>query len=101
MQNTDSQKIVVRVFEAVQRLKEEKVIRGTQTFTNKYNINRRNFITCRKNPDRDIFQAAWLAYLVEDFKVSPVWLITGEGGFYQDGWTAESVKNICKTSKKK
>lgn len=82
MQTTDSQQIVVRFFDALQRLKEDKAIRGKKTFTERYGINRWNMNTCEKEPSRDIFQPAWLAYLVKDYGVSPLWLLTGEGDFY-------------------
>lgn len=82
MQTTDSQKIVGRFFAALQRLKDEKRIRGKQTFTRAHNINRWNMLTLEKDYSRDIFQAAWLAYLVEDYGVSALWLLTGQGDFY-------------------
>ena len=91
MQTDQSQVIVKRFFEALQILKANKVIRGKQTFTNRYGINRWNLNTLEKEPSRDIFQVAWLEYFVRDYKVSPMWLITGEGSFFLDGWSAPSV----------
>lgn len=82
MQTDDSQKIIQRFFEALYRLKDEGVIRGKQTFTNEFGINRWNLNTLEKDPSRDIFQPAWLAYLVKKYRVSPRWLLTGEGDFY-------------------
>lgn len=82
MQTEDSQKIVNRFFEALQRLKEDGKIRGKQTFTRRHNINRWNMITLEKDHRRDIFQSAWLTYLVNDYGVSPTWLLTGTGEFY-------------------
>lgn len=35
-----------------------------------------------KEPERDIFQVSWLSYLVRDYGVSPMWLLTGFGDFY-------------------
>ncbi len=35
--------------------------------------------TLEKDPSRDIFQAAWLTYLVNDYGVSATWLLTGRG----------------------
>lgn len=99
MQTAQSQEIVRRFFEALRRLKADKVIRGKQTFTARYGINRWNFNTLEKDMSRDIFQVAWLGFLVADYKVSPWWLLVGEGAFYQDGWDADSVKilqNNCK-----
>ena len=82
MQSIDSQKVVVRFFEALQRLRNDKIIRGKQTFTSRYGINRWNMLSQEKDPSRDIFQAAWLTYLVADYNVSAHWLLTGEGDFY-------------------
>lgn len=79
MQTEDSQKIVNRFFEALRYLKAQKIIRGKQTFTNRFGINRWNLNTLEKEPSRDIFQPAWLTYLVNEYGVSPTWLLTGRG----------------------
>lgn len=92
MQSADSQQIVIRFFGALARLKSDRKLRGKQTFTNRYGINRWNLNTLQKSPSRDIFQAAWLTYLVRDYGVSPLWLLTGEGAFYQE----ENITNKTK-----
>lgn len=79
MQTEDSQKVINRFFEALRYLKEKKIIRGKQTFTRAHKINRWNMNTLEKDPSRDIFQAAWLTYLVNDYGVSATWLLTGRG----------------------
>lgn len=79
MQTEDSQKIIGRFFEALYYLKEQKVIRGKQTFTRQFGINRWNMNTLEKDHTRDIFQPAWLTYLVEEYDISPRWLLTGKG----------------------
>lgn len=96
MNTPDSQEIVRRFFQALDRLKADKVIRGKQTFTLRYGINRWNMHTLQNNPASNIFQAAWLLYLVRDFHISPLWLIAGEGPFYAPGWDAPKVKNLLK-----
>lgn len=101
MQTEQSQRIVRRFFSALQILKADKVIRGKQTFTARYGINRWNFNTCEKQPERDIFQVAWLECLVADYKVSAHWLLTGEGEFFKPGWTAENVKKLQKNCNKR
>lgn len=82
MNTPDSQQIVARFFEALRRLKQDRRIRGKQTFTARHGINRWNMNSLEKDLSRDIFQPAWLEYLVRDHNVSPRWLLTGEGPFY-------------------
>lgn len=82
MQNPESQIIVGRFFEALQMLKEGKLIRGKQTFTEKYKINRWNLNTLEKDHSRDIFQVSWLTHLANDYGISAEWLLTGRGGMF-------------------
>lgn len=79
MQTPDSQEIVKRFFQALYYLKSEGRIRGKQTFTNDFKINRWNMNTLEKDMTRDIFQPAWLTYLVEKYNISAEWLLTGRG----------------------
>lgn len=82
MQSSDSQKIVERFFEVIYDLKARRVIRGKQTFTRAYGIDRWNFNKVEADKSRDIFQISWLAYLINDFGVSSEWLMTGRGDMY-------------------
>lgn len=84
MQTEDSQLIVGRFFEALYFLIEHRAIRGKQTFTRRYGINRWNMQTLEHDHKRDIFQPAWLTYLVEDYGISPLWLLTGKGEIIED-----------------
>lgn len=79
MQTLDSQKIIARFFQALYFLKAQHRIRGKQTFTRKFGINRWNMNTLEKDLARDIFQPAWLTYLVEEYNISADWLLTGRG----------------------
>lgn len=79
MQTEDSQKIIRRFFQALQHLKDQRIIRGKQTFTRQFGINRWNMNTVEKEPSRDMFQTAWLSYLVTEYGVSADWLLTGRG----------------------
>ena len=47
-----------------------------------HGINRWNMNTVEKNPASDMFQTAWLTYLVEDFGISANWLLTGNGNMF-------------------
>lgn len=82
MNNPESIKIIERFFQALETLIDTNVIRGIQTFTTKYGINKRNFYTARKEPERDMFQMSWLAHMINDFGVSAQWLMTGVGGMF-------------------
>lgn len=90
-----SDAIVLRFFSAIDRLISDGVIKGVKTFTDLYGINRWNFATMKKDISRGgTFQPLWLAYLVEDFKVSPNWLLLGHGDFWLSGFDAELVKKL-------
>ena len=79
MNTPDSQEIIKRFFQALYMLKANKEIRGKATFTREHGIDRWNLNKLEKDPSRDIFQAAWLNYLVRDYGISSRWLLTGFG----------------------
>ncbi len=79
MNTPDSQAIVRRFFEALYYLKSTREIRGKATFTREHGIDRWNLLKLEKDPSRDIFQPAWLTYLVRDYGISSQWLLTGIG----------------------
>ena len=82
MNNPESIAIINRFYEAIDMLIANKNLRGVQTFTNEYNINRWNFNTVRQKPESDMFQLIWISHLVKDFDVSAEWLMTGKGGMF-------------------
>ena len=82
MNTPDSIAVVNRFYEAIARLKDDKKIRGLKTFSHRYGINDRNIWLQRREPERNIFQPAWLSYMVRDYAVSATWLLLGEGEFY-------------------
>ena len=87
-------------FAALERLTADKVIRGKATFAKRYGINRMNFYQLQQDMSRQIFQPSWLYNLVADYKVNPMFLITGEGSFYLPKWTAQRVKKLQMNCKK-
>lgn len=93
MQTEESKIIIGRFFVALAQLKSDKRIGGKTPFAEKYNINRRNLYKLEKNFEKDIFQVAWLSYLVNDYNVSAVWLLTGEGAFYSEPCKIPAFKN--------
>ena len=82
MNNSESIQIIERFFKVIDVLVLTKEIRGIKTFTDRYNIDRRNFYQIRKQPEKDMFQMAWLAHLINDFGVSAQWLMTGNGEMF-------------------
>lgn len=72
--------ITRRFFEALDMIKEQKRIRGLQTFTREYGENYWNFHTAKKNSLR--IKQEWLTYLVRDYDVSADWLLTGRGDMF-------------------
>lgn len=82
MQTVESQAVIRRFFEAIYALKARRDIRGKQTFTKRYDINRWNLNSLEKDMSRDIFQVSWLTYLVRDYGVSSQWLLTGRGDMF-------------------
>lgn len=98
-QNTEE--LVARFFDALERLKTDKVIHGLQTFTRRYGINRWNLLSLRDDKTRGIMRTVWLMYLVRDYKVNPYWLLLGEGDFYMPGITPAIVKFTTSVNGKK
>ena len=88
-------------FAALARLTSDKVIRGKATFARRYNIIRMNFYQLEQDMSRAIFQPSWLYNLVMDYKVNPMFLLTGEGKFYLTKWNAEKVKKLQTACKQK
>lgn len=88
----DTEELVARFFDALERLKADKVIHGIQTFTRRYGINRWNLLRLRDEKTSGVMRPVWLVYLVRDYKVNPHWLLLGEGDFYIPGVTADIVR---------
>lgn len=73
-----------RFFEAIDMLKAQKKIRGLQTFTRQYDINRWNLNTVKLNPNKSVLKPEWIVYLVRDFNISSEWILLGKGSMIRD-----------------
>ena len=71
-----------RFFEAIDMLKAQKKIRGLQTFTRQYDINRWNLNTVKQNPDKSVLKPEWIVYIVRDYGISSDWILTGRGEMF-------------------
>lgn len=91
----DNDAVVSRFFDALDRLVACGVLRGLKTFTTRYGLNRWNLQAMRKEHSAGgIFHPCWLTYMVRDYKVSPLWLLTGEGDFWMAGFDAPTVQKL-------
>jgi hypothetical protein len=80
----ESKQIMERFYSALDAIIAKKVIRGVQTYCRLHDIDRRNFIAQRKNPNRGWFQVSWLQPMVRDYGVNAEWLLTGQGSMFKD-----------------
>lgn len=80
--DSEAKFIVERFFKVLEFLKASKEIRGLKTFCDLYDINRRNLIFCKTNPESGMFKLTWLAILIKEYNVSSEWLMTGYGEMF-------------------
>lgn len=71
-----------RCFEAIQKLIEKRELRISK-FLDTYGINRGNFNTLRKNPEKRALPVYLLAILVEKYNVDGNWLLSGQGRMFR------------------
>lgn len=75
--------ITKRFFEAIDMLKAQKKIRGLQTFTRAYNLNRWNVNTVKWHPETSVLKPEWILFLARDYDVSTEWIILGKGDMFK------------------
>lgn len=83
--STEGVAITERFFKVIDILSEARHLRGLQTFTTKYKLNRRNLLHVKESPNNSVLKPEVLALLVRDFGVSGEWLLTGVGSVFKDG----------------
>lgn len=82
MQDTKNIQISARFFHALEQIIAKKELRGVQTFTNRYGLDKRNLYKIKNQPEIFTLKPSLLAILVEDFSVSAQWLLTGKGSIF-------------------
>ncbi len=83
METNHSVHISKRFFKALAEIIAKKELRGIQTFTNLYGIDKRNLYKVKKDPEHFNLNYSWIYYLISDFNVSAEWLITGSGKMFK------------------
>lgn len=71
-----------RFFMAIETLRSLHKIRGLQTFTRTYDLNKWNMVTLKNDPEGHILKTECLTYLVRDFGISAEWLLLGTGDMF-------------------
>lgn len=75
--------VTKRFFQAIDMLKSQKKIRGLQTFTREYDINRWNMNTVKFNPELYSLKVEYIVFLCRDFNISPEWVLLGRGNMFK------------------
>lgn len=83
MQSEKSQEVTARFFEILDELVQMGHIHFMNDFYVDNGINSRNIYQLRKDYSRDIMQLEWLSILIEKYKVSGDYLLTGKGKKYK------------------
>ena len=85
-----------RFFEAIAMLKEQKKIRGLQSFTKNHGINRWNINQVKFNPGSSVLKPEWIFYIHEDYGVSVEWIVLGKEPVFDPKWKKEKKKKVQK-----
>lgn len=71
-----------RFFSAFDTCSRKGYITNIKKFCLDNGIDPRHLYTQRKDPSRGYFEVSWLISLVNNFAVSPNWLLTGKGTMF-------------------
>ena len=75
--------VMERFYSALDAIIAKGDIKGVNKYCKLYEIDRRNFIAQRKDPERGWFQVSWLYPMVKEYGVSAEWLLTGVGRMFK------------------
>lgn len=74
--------IMKRYFDALDRCLESKLIKNISWYCDHYQIDKRHLYAQRADLGKGYFEVGWMRSLIDDCKVSAVWLMTGSGGMF-------------------
>lgn len=80
--NQDGIEITKRFFQAIDLLVQQGELRGLQSYTREYKINRWNLITLKKNPEICVLKPEYIVPLLRDFNISSEWIMLGKGRIF-------------------
>lgn len=86
--------IMQRFYDTLQFLKDNKTIRGTATYCNRYGIDRRHLLAQSHDLNKGFFEVSWIVPLVTDFNISAQWLLTGKGGMFNKRKSAKATQCV-------
>lgn len=75
----EASEVTKRFFKALEYLKEQKIIHGLKTFTDRYSLNYWNFTTIKNEPEKRFLKVDYLIYLCRDYGINADWLLLGKG----------------------
>ena len=78
-----SKEIKDRFFLALDTLKTEGIIRGVGTFAKMHGINEGNLRNLRYQDNWSV-SSEYLYYIIRDFGINSMWLVTGQGSMFSD-----------------
>ena len=89
-QSATAVEITRRFFEALDYLVAVRVVRGYQTVTTLWDIDRRNLAKLKSEPQRRTLKPEYICYLERDYGINSRWVVTGHGRMLLPGrWPGE------------
>lgn len=75
--------VITRFYDVIDKLIENKQIRGVSTYCTEYGIDRRHFYHQKDDFNKGYFEVYWILPLIRDFRVSPDWILFGKGEMFR------------------
>jgi hypothetical protein len=79
MQTPEGTKIALRFIKMINELIKEGELQSKYQFVTKYGIRPQNYRKLELEPGKRAIRPEWIAYLMIDHNVNPVYILTGKG----------------------